>query len=87
MRILLAAAVVLLPSTLQAQIRVHPTGVNVNAQGATTVFLTFGGLGGYTAADAAWCGELVPAEPDMGMKAFETVADLDGAGHGFGASG
>lgn len=51
-----------------AQIRVHPTGVNVNAQGATTVFLTFGGLAGYVPAESAWCGELMPADPDIGVK-------------------
>ena len=51
-------------ASVRAQIRVHPTGVNVNAQGATTVFLTFGGLAGYQAVEAFWCGELVPADPD-----------------------
>jgi len=30
-----------------AQVRVNPTGVNVNTQGSTTVFLTYGGLAGY----------------------------------------
>jgi hypothetical protein len=52
-----------------AQIRVNPTGVNVNAQGATSVFLTFGGLGpSYVAAEAMWCGVLLPAAPDVGSK-------------------
>ncbi len=51
-----------------AQIRVHPTGVNVNAQGATTVFLTFGGLNGYRPIEALWCGRLVPAAPDVGLR-------------------
>ena len=52
-----------------AQIRVNPTGVNVNAQGATSVFLTFGGLGAsYVAAEAMWCGALLPAAPDVGSK-------------------
>lgn len=49
-----------------AQIARHPTGVNVNAQGATTVFITFGNLRGYVADEALWCGELVPAAPDVG---------------------
>jgi hypothetical protein len=53
----------------RAQIRVNPTGVNVNAQGATSVFLTFGGLGAsYVAAEAMWCGALLPAVPDVGSK-------------------
>ena len=51
-----------------AQIKVNPTGVNVNAQGATTVFLTFGGLAGYDAAEAFWCGELIPAAPAVGLR-------------------
>ncbi|HEX9885324.1 MAG TPA: hypothetical protein VGA70_02510 [Longimicrobiales bacterium] len=49
-----------------AQISRHPTGVNVSAQGATTVFLTFGNLDGYVADEALWCGELIPANPDIG---------------------
>lgn len=51
-----------------AQVRVHPTGVNVNAQGATTVFLTFGGIVGYEATEAFWCGELIPASPANGLR-------------------
>jgi hypothetical protein len=52
-----------------AQIRVNPTGVNVNAQGATSVFLAFGGLGpSYVAAEGMWCGALLPAAPDVGAK-------------------
>jgi len=52
-----------------AQIVVNPNGVNVNAQNATTVFLTYGGLGTtYSPADAEWCGELIPAAPDVGLR-------------------
>jgi hypothetical protein len=51
-----------------AQIRVHPTGVNVNSQGASTVFLTFGGLNGYQPIEALWCSRLVPAAPDVGLR-------------------
>lgn len=50
------------------QVRVNPTGVNVNAQGATTVFLTFGGLTGFEAVEAFWCGELEPAAPAVGLR-------------------
>lgn len=60
---------ILSPSAARAQrIRVDPVGVNVNATGATTVFLTFGGVADYQAADATWCGALVPAAPDFGNK-------------------
>lgn len=55
----------LLSSALIAQsIAVNPNGVNVNSQGATTVFLTFGPIPpGYSPAEAIWCGELMPAAP------------------------
>jgi hypothetical protein len=68
-RLVIAGVVVLLAAaTAAAQVRVHPTGVNVNAQGGTTVFLTFGGLDGYVPVDAVWCGTLVPAAPDVGLR-------------------
>lgn len=56
------------PVPAQAQIRVDPQGVNVNGQGATTVLLTFGGLDGYRAAEAQWCGNTIPAAPDLGLR-------------------
>lgn len=56
------------PVATAAAVRVHPDGVNVNSQGATTVFLTFGGLQGQVPAEAVWCGELIPATPDIGLK-------------------
>src|SRR4026207_1772111 len=55
-------------SHADGQIRVNPTGVNVNMNGATTVFLTFGGLGNHQPIEAIWCGELVSAAPDLGLK-------------------
>jgi hypothetical protein len=51
-----------------AQIRVNPTGVNINTQGSTTVFLTYGGLAGYVALEALWCGELISAQPSIGLR-------------------
>lgn len=60
--------VMLIAGDAAAAVRVNPTGVNVNGQGATTVLLTFGGLEGYTAAEGVWCGELVPATPDIGQR-------------------
>lgn len=63
---LLAAAAA---TSAHAQIRVNPSGVNVNAQGATTVFLTFGGLAAdYVPVEAFWCGALQPAAPDVGSR-------------------
>jgi len=50
---------------VQAQsIKVNPTGVNVNSQNPTVVFLTFGQIpAGYVPAEAVWCGQLIPAAP------------------------
>lgn len=63
-----AIALVVSVSSVGAQIRVNPTGVNVNMNGATTAFLTFGGLGSYRPVEAEWCGELISAAPDTGLK-------------------
>lgn len=46
----------------------QPTGVNVNAQSATTVFITFGALSDQVPVEAIWCRVLVPAAPDVGTK-------------------
>ena len=62
---ILACAIVPVAS---AQIKVNPTGVNVNTNGATTAFITFGGLGAFRPVEAEWCGELVSAAPDAGLK-------------------
>lgn len=69
-RILLILWLLLLPAlTSKAQtIRVNPDGVNVNASDATTVFLTFGQVQNYRPAEATWCGELLPAAPDLGFR-------------------
>jgi hypothetical protein len=63
---LLLAAMSALPAA--AEIRRDPVGVNVNMQGATSVFITFGGLSNQVPVEAAWCGDLVPAAPDIGQK-------------------
>jgi hypothetical protein len=49
-------------------IKVSPTGVNVNVNGPTTVFLTYGGLRNRRPGEAMWCGELIPAAPDLGLR-------------------
>lgn len=67
----LAPALLLLSSlatTLEAEIRRDPNGVNVNAQGATSVFITYGGLEDQIPVEATWCGELIPATPDIGFR-------------------
>lgn len=62
------AILLFIAQSASAQIKVNPTGVNVNANGATTAFITFGGLGAFRPIEAEWCGELVSAAPDVGLK-------------------
>jgi hypothetical protein len=49
-------------------ISVSPSDVNAYSQGATSVLLTFGGLINKRPAEAAWCGALIPATPDLGFR-------------------
>ena len=66
--LLLALVIGAVPRLAMAAIAVNPNGVNVNSQGATTVFLTYGGLVGQVPVEAFWCGELLPAAPAIGSK-------------------
>jgi hypothetical protein len=63
LNVCLLVAITITAQPAAAAIRVNPEGVNVNAQGATSAFLTFGGLDGYVPAEALWCGDLLPS-PD-----------------------
>jgi hypothetical protein len=65
--IIILLLVITLPCVAQ-DIAVNPTGVNVNSQGATTVFLTFGNLRDYRPAEATWCGNLIAAAPALGLR-------------------
>ena len=63
-RLCVVVLLLLAPAAAAGQIRVDPPGVAVNTHGATTVFLTFGGVRpDQTPAEAAWCGEVIPAPP------------------------
>lgn len=68
-RILLFITVLAVPAGWgSAEIRRDPNGVNVNSQGATTVFITFGGLENQIPVEAIWCGDLMPATPHIGFR-------------------
>jgi hypothetical protein len=56
------------PAAAAQNIRVTPSVVNAYSQGATTVYLTFTGVVNKRPVDACWCGSLIPAAPDLGMK-------------------
>lgn len=58
----------LLAGSTIGQIKVNPTGVNVNTNGATSAFLSFGRLVDQVPVEAFWCGELTDASPDLGSK-------------------
>jgi hypothetical protein len=68
MKTIVAVVLVVVSGSVFAEIRRSPTGVNVNTQGATTVFISYGGLTNQIAAEAVWCADLVPATPDIGFK-------------------
>lgn len=59
--------------TASAQITVSPSETTVYSQGATSVLLTFNNLGNRRPVESTWCGALVPAAPDLGMKCDESV--------------
>src|ERR1051325_4465903 len=66
---LLLALALVITRRADAQVRVNPTIVNVSTQTATTVFLSYGGLRpDQVLAEAVWCGDVVPAAPEIGMK-------------------
>lgn len=52
----------------KAQITVSPSETTVYSQGATSVLLTFGNLGARRPAESTWCGALISAAPDLGVK-------------------
>lgn len=68
--LLIISLIIGLQFAINAQIRVNPTGVNVNSQNSTTVFLTFGPIpANYVPAEAIWCGDLIPAPvPAIGQQ-------------------
>jgi len=72
--IYLVLAIVLIGGApVTAQITVSPSETTVYSQGATSVLLTFSNLGARRPVESTWCGALIPAAPDIGMKCDPTV--------------
>ncbi len=65
---LILTSLALLSVAAFGDIRRDPNGVNVNSQGATSVFISFGGLADQVPVEATWCGALISAAPDIGQK-------------------
>jgi hypothetical protein len=55
-------------ASAQQEIIVSPQTVNIYGQGSTSYLLTFGNLRSYRPAESTWCGDLIPALPDIGLK-------------------
>jgi hypothetical protein len=73
-RTILAVAILcILWAPATAQITVSPSETTVYSQGATSVLLTFGNLGARRPVESTWCGALIPATPDLGMKCDPAV--------------
>ena len=72
-----ALAAALLGEAAEAQITRNPTGVNVNATGPTSVFLTFGNLGGKIPVEASWCGgsRQPPRRSGIGVSPRRSMGD------------
>lgn len=51
-----------------AQVAVSPNNLTAYSQGATSAYLTFTNVANLSPAEAVWCGEIIPAAPDIGFK-------------------
>lgn len=56
-----------------AQVTVSPDNITAYSQGATSAYLTFGSVVNLRPAEAVWCGELLPAAPDIGFRCDPTT--------------
>jgi hypothetical protein len=53
---------------LVAQVTVSPDSITAYSQGATSAYLTFSNVVNLQPAEAIWCGEIIPAAPDVGFR-------------------
>src|SRR5688500_17274460 len=56
-----------------AQVTVSPSSITAYSQGATSAYLTFGNVVDLQPAEATWCGEIIPAAPDIGFRCDPTT--------------
>lgn len=65
---LTAALIFTFSNIVFAQVSVSPDSITAYSQGATSAYLTFSNVVNLTPAEATWCGDLVPATPDIGFR-------------------
>ncbi len=56
-----------------AEVSVSPNNVTAYSQGATSTYLTFSNVVNLTPAESVWCGELISAAPNIGLKCDPTT--------------
>ncbi len=56
-----------------AQVTVSPDNITAYSQDATSAYLTFGNVVNLRPAEAVWCGEILPAAPDIGFRCDPTT--------------
>src|SRR5215210_2105661 len=66
--IFIAIFILAVSMTAFAQITVSPDNITAYSQGATSAYLTFNNVVNLTPAEAVWCGEIIPAAPDIGFR-------------------
>ena len=56
-----------------SQVTVSPDNLTAYSQGATSSYLTFSNVVDLRPAEATWCGDLIPAAPDIGSRCDPTT--------------
>lgn len=65
--VLILAIITATSSAVFSQVTVSPNSINAYSQGATSAYLTFANVVNLTPSEATWCGEIIPAAPDLGF--------------------
>ena len=66
--LLIAIFTLILTISIFPQVAVSPNNVTAYSQGATSVYLTFSNVVNLTPAESVWCGEIIPATPNIGFR-------------------
>ena len=65
---LISAFILFFAATAFAQVTVSPDNITAYSQGSTSAYLTFSNVVNLQPAEATWCGEIIPAAPDIGFR-------------------